>query len=58
MMLFLFFQMSKAVETIKDGKVDWSKGIVTAKGYGVFDINAKNVESAKSSSCCRSKELT
>ncbi|MEO0143646.1 MAG: hypothetical protein ABIL49_05585 [candidate division WOR-3 bacterium] len=42
-MLFLFFQMSKAVETIKDGKVDWSKGIVTAKGYGVFDINAKNV---------------
>ncbi|MEO0224688.1 MAG: hypothetical protein ABIL76_06325 [candidate division WOR-3 bacterium] len=43
MMMLLFLQINKAVEIIKDGKVDWSKGIITAKGYGVFDVNSKNL---------------
>jgi|Deesub1362B_J571_1020462.scaffolds.fasta_scaffold00362_14 hypothetical protein len=42
----LFVQIStpsKGVEVTEHGKIDWVKGIVTAKGYGAFDPKAKNL---------------
>jgi hypothetical protein len=32
------------IELSENGKIDWTNGKVIAKGYGVFDPNAKNVQ--------------
>ncbi len=42
LMLALLSQLG-VVENVGDGKINWTKGIVSAKGYGVFDPNSKNV---------------
>ncbi|MEN3044600.1 MAG: hypothetical protein ABDH37_05225 [Candidatus Hydrothermales bacterium] len=39
----LIFQVQRGQEYIENGKIDWVKGVITAKGYGAFDPNAKNV---------------
>lgn len=42
-LLFLItLQLSKGIESKEYGRIDWIRGIVTAKGYGTFDISAKN----------------
>jgi len=32
------------IELLEHGKIDWTNGKVIAKGYGIFDPNAKNVQ--------------
>ncbi len=42
----IFLQLAspqKGIEVTEHGKIDWIKGVVTAKGYGAFDPKAKNL---------------